>query len=319
MDDTTVPAVQPVAVFKSKKKKGKVKRTARGSSAQQAAHKKRAAKSSRAKKLAKSKTRAASEPVKTASVMVQCAVPWASHAPNLSFGLRTRRIDASDGTCSSSQCSEPPSTAAPGVAAAGLASSSATAVVEPPFDIPQTSDLGRPANSAARDGMIDGTMTHEAAPALTPTTSASSHAVNLAEAWLREHALPVRAEAKMHSCIESAAVHPVGLATGSGGHPSGDSAEIEAALQAERRALRSELEATAEEWLGLEESLGLESTVETLVLEDIKPEEGGDSTPQLAMRDKSTQVSLPWRSHGGWLMTPSWNLNTRPMGHVYIL
>ena len=33
--------------------------------------------------------------------------------------------------------------------------------------------------------------------------------------------------------------------------------------------------------------------------------------------DVGTQASLPWRGHGGWLMTPGWNATTRPMGKIY--
>lgn len=44
----------------------------------------------------------------------------------------------------------------------------------------------------------------------------------------------------------------------------------------------------------------------------------GTEETRMDMRmDASTQVSLPWRGHGGWLMTPGWNATTRPMGKVY--
>ena len=86
--------------------------------------------------------------------------------------------------------------------------------------------------------------------------------------------------------------------------------ELDASLESSNEALQAELAAIRAEMAALR----LENTTGAG-----NDEFSGGAAEAVAIdcADASTQASLPWRGHGGWLMTPGWNATTRPMGKVY--
>jgi hypothetical protein len=185
-------------------------------------------------------------PIAKEHKLVQCALPWATHAPTSSMGRST--------AASSASSSRP----APQGIPTGLPDSAAL------IELPRSNYFF----VCSPVGAWEERQQREPPPAA-------------AEPLLASASDGLRAPAQLDATLES----------------SNEALEAElAAIRAEMIALRL----AAETGAGDDELLG-----------------GEVETAGMDRADASTQASLPWRGHGGWLMTPGWNATTRPMGKVY--